>query len=359
MSEILVVGGAGFIGTHVCVELVEAGHGVTVLDDLSNSRIDAIDRVRRLTGAPITFVNASIGAPEGLDHHLDGIDFDAVIHLAARKSVPQSVAHPLQYYTNNLTGTLSLVDFLARRNVRRIVFSSSATVYRPDSSSPIAENAPVGPSSPYGWSKLAVEQVLRDLAGCGRGWRAVNLRYFNPVGAHPSALIGENPSQPAGNLFPIIAEVAAGLRPDLHVFGNDYATPDGTGIRDYVHVCDIARAHVAALGLLADGGDDRAWTINLGTGTGYSVMQVLAAWQEACGNPIAHAFHPRRPGDVAVAYADPTFARDLLGWTPNHDLAEMCRTHLAWRHACSTAELTLRQKPVPSEQPAFVAAAAS
>ena len=257
MSQVLVVGGAGYIGTHVCVELLAAGYKVTILDDLSNSKIDAIRRLQRLVGRKIDFVKASMGDRSALESGLETVDFDAVIHLAASKSVPASVADPLHYYRNNVNGTIALIEYLERRGVRRMVFSSSATVYRGDLPCPIAEPAPLGPSSPYGWSKLAIEQMLRDLVAAKRGWRAVSLRYFNPVGAHPSAEIGEDPSQPPGNLFPIVGQTLAGIRQRVDVFGDDYDTPDGTPVRDYVHVSDVARAHVGALELVAASGEDR------------------------------------------------------------------------------------------------------
>ena len=327
--HILVTGGAGYIGSHTCVELLAAGYDVTVVDNLVNSKREAIDRVSELAGRPLAFHQADLLDRAALDAIFAASPVDAVIHFAGLKAVGESVAQPLRYYHNNITGTLLLCEAMAAHGVKTLVFSSSATVYGDPSSVPITEDSPLGALNPYGRTKLMVEEILRDLYVADAAWNIALLRYFNPVGAHASGRIGEDPNGIPNNLVPYIAQVAVGKLPELRVFGDDYPTPDGTGVRDYIHVVDLALGHLKALEKLATAPGVVAY--NLGTGRGYSVLEVLAAFERACGHPIARRIVARRPGDSAVTYADPARANRELGWAAERDIDEMCADVWRWQ----------------------------
>ena len=325
MAHYLVTGGLGYIGSHTCVELLDAGHRVTVIDNLSNSKPAVLDRIERISGKRPAFVRADVRSRSALAEALAGCD--AVIHFAGLKAVGESVAKPIEYYSNNVEGSIALFDAMAQSGVKTLVFSSSATVYGDPHAVPIREHFPLSATNPYGRSKLMIEDMLRDVAQADAGWNIALLRYFNPVGAHVSGLIGEDPSGIPNNLMPFVAQVAVGKRECLSVFGNDYPTPDGTGVRDYIHVVDLARGHLAALRALErDGG---LLTVNLGTGRGYSVLEMVAAFEQASGCPVPYRIAPRRPGDIAQCYADPGLAMEMLGWRAEKDLAAMCAD--AWR----------------------------
>jgi UDP-glucose 4-epimerase len=325
--HILVTGGAGYIGSHTCLELLRAGHAITVVDNLSNSRAEALRRVERLAGQALAFHQADLLDRAALDAAFAARPVDAVIHFAGLKAVGESVANPLSYYRNNVAGTLALCEAMAAQGVRTLVFSSSATVYGGAAVSPIGEDAPLRATSPYGHTKLVIEQVLRDLAAADPAWRITILRYFNPAGAHPSGQIGEDPGGIPNNLVPCIAQVAVGRLPELRIFGADYPTPDGTGVRDYVHVVDLAIGHLRALEQRA--GRPGVAIYNLGAGRGYSVLDVLRAFERASGRSIPHRIVARRPGDSAVCFADVARARRELGWSAERDLEDMCAD--AWR----------------------------
>lgn len=318
---ILVTGGAGYIGTHTVVELLNAGSEVIVLDNLSNSSIEALDRVERITGKSVTFYQGDILNKALLQKVFSDHSIDAVIHFAGLKAVGESVAKPLKYYENNVTGTLILCQVMAEFKVKNLVFSSSATVYGDPASLPITEDFPTGATNPYGQSKLMVEHILADLHHSDPSWNIARLRYFNPVGAHASGLIGEDPNDIPNNLMPFIAQVAVGKREALSVFGNDYPTHDGTGVRDYIHVVDLAIGHLKALEKLAT--KPGLVTYNLGTGQGYSVLDMVKAFEKACGKSIAYLIAPRRPGDIAACYADPDHAKTDLDWQATHSLEDM------------------------------------
>ena len=325
MAKCLVTGGAGYIGSHTVVELLAAGHQVTVVDNLCNSKLSVLDRIAQIAGRSPVFVEADVRDRAALEQVLPGCD--AVIHFAGLKAVGESVAQPLRYYDNNVAGSIALLEAMAETRVRTLVFSSSATVYGDPAALPIGEDAPLSAANPYGRSKLMVEDMLRDLAKSDPGWRVGLLRYFNPVGAHASGLIGEDPSGIPNNLLPYVAQVAVGRLARLQVFGGDYPTVDGTGVRDYIHVVDLARGHLAALDYLR--GYAGMLTVNLGTGRGYSVLEVVRAFERASGRSVPYDIVARRPGDIAACYADPTLARELLGWQARHDLDAMCAD--AWR----------------------------
>lgn len=327
MSHILVTGGAGYIGSHTCVALLESGYSVVVVDNLENSDREAINRIRRITGKDFVFKKLDVCDKRALQTVFDTEPIDAVIHFAGLKAVGESVREPLRYYRNNIDSTLTLCEVMKDHGVRRIVFSSSATVYGTPEKVPISEHAPLSCTNPYGWSKFMNEQILRDLAASESGWSIMLLRYFNPVGAHPSGLMGEDPAGIPNNLMPYITRVAVGTYPALHVFGRDYPTPDGTGIRDYIHVVDLAEGHVRAIASVFEGSGVEA--INLGTGTGYSVLDVVSAFEKASGQKIPLVFDPRRPGDVAMCYADPSRAAERLDWRAKKTLHDMCKD--AWR----------------------------
>ena len=326
---ILVTGGAGYIGTHTVVELLNAGSDVIVLDNLSNSSIEALNRVERITGKSVTFYQGDILNKALLQKVFNDHAIDSVIHFAGLKAVGESVAKPLKYYENNVTGTLILCQVMAEFKVKNLVFSSSATVYGDPASLPITEDFPTGATNPYGQSKLMVEHILADVHNADPSWNIARLRYFNPVGAHASGLIGEDPNDIPNNLMPFIAQVAVGKRAALSVFGDDYPTHDGTGVRDYIHVVDLANGHLKALAKLAT--KPGLVTYNLGTGQGYSVLDMVHAFEKACGNTIAYQIAPRRPGDIAACYADPTHAREELGWQATHTLEDMANSSWHWQ----------------------------
>jgi UDP-glucose 4-epimerase len=325
--KVLVTGGAGYIGSHTVVELLAAGHQVTIYDNLCNSKLSVVDRIANLTGSRPDFIHADIRDRATLLPAVAGCD--AVIHFAGLKAVGESVAQPLRYYDNNVTGSIALFEAMAEAGVRRLVFSSSATVYGDPHSVPIREDFPLSATNPYGRSKLIVEDMLRDLAQADDHWRIALLRYFNPVGAHASGTLGEDPHGIPNNLMPYIAQVASGKLQCLSVFGNDYPTPDGTGVRDYIHVVDLAQGHLAALaGLERQPG---VLTVNLGTGQGYSVLEMIRAFEAASGRPVPYRMAPRRPGDVAVCYADPSLAERLLGWKAQLGIEAMCADGWRWQ----------------------------
>jgi len=324
---IFVTGGAGYIGSHTCVELLNAGHSVTVFDNFSNSQPEALRRVERITGKKLQLIEGDIRDATALSAALRQSQAKAVIHFAGLKAVGESVEKPLYYYDNNVLGTLKLLQSMQETGIKSIVFSSSATVYGDPQRLPLTEDHPLSTTNPYGQTKLVIEQMLRDLYRSDASWRIAILRYFNPVGAHASGLIGEDPQGTPNNLLPFVAQVAVGRRPFLNVWGNDYATPDGTGVRDYIHVVDLALGHLAALERLQ--AQAQCFAVNLGTGVGYSVLDMVRAFEQASGKPVAFKFSPRRAGDVASCYADPKLASELLGWHAQRDLAAMCQD--AWR----------------------------
>jgi UDP-glucose 4-epimerase len=329
MPSVLLTGGAGFIGSHTCVELMAAGWTPIVLDNLVNSSAAVIDRIGTIAGQRPAFVLADVRDREALDRVFREHPVDAVIHFAGLKAVGESVANPLLYYENNVVGTVALVDAMRRHGVTRIVFSSSATVYGTGASMPLSEDASLGPINPYGRTKLVVEHMLGDIVAGDPAWRAMLLRYFNPVGAHQSGLIGEDPTGIPNNLMPFVAQVAVGRRPRLSIFGGDYPTPDGTGIRDYIHVVDLALGHVAAVAKLMDAATPRENIVNLGTGSGHSVLEVVKSFEAASGRRVPYDIVARRPGDVATCFADATRAGRVLGWSAKRRLDEMCAD--AWR----------------------------
>ncbi len=328
-KTILVTGASGYIGSHTCVELLEAGYAVIGLDNLANSSRASLERMAQISGAALPFHCADVRDRAALDAIFAAQPIDAVVHFAGLKAVGESVQQPLAYFDNNVNGSLVLLQAMRAAGVRRFVFSSSATVYGDPDSVPIAENARLSVTNPYGRSKLMVEQILGDLAHSEPSWAIGVLRYFNPVGAHPSGLIGEDPSGIPNNLMPFVAQVAVGRRPRLSVFGNDYPTPDGTGVRDYIHVVDLARGHVAALDRLFAAG--RGFTVNLGTGKGYSVLEIVRAFEAASGRKVAYDIVGRRPGDIATCFANPDMAREVLGWQARKGLEEMCADHWRWQ----------------------------
>lgn len=330
MAHILVTGGAGYIGSHTVLQLLEQGDEVTVVDNLSNASAQSLQRVQNITGKRLRFVEGDIRDARLLDQAFSLQAVDAVIHFAGLKAVGESVQLPLKYYDNNVHGTLVLCEAMARYQVKRLVFSSSATVYGDPVALPLQESMPTGqPTNPYGQSKLMVELILRDLHRADPEWDIALLRYFNPVGAHPSGEIGEDPSGIPNNLMPFIAQVAAGRRQCLSVFGDDYDTPDGTGVRDYIHVEDLAQGHLKALDKLAQ--RPGVVTYNLGTGQGYSVLQMIEAFEKASGKRIHYQIAPRREGDVAMCYADASLAKRELGWQAQKGIDEMCADTWRWQ----------------------------
>jgi UDP-glucose 4-epimerase len=327
---ILVTGGAGYIGSHTCVELLAAGYELVVVDNFSNSKTTALERVQKIAGKSLVFHHADVRNCDALREVFKQHAVNSVIHFAGLKSVGESVEQPLRYYDNNVSGTVSLCEVMAEFGVRNIVFSSSATVYGDPHAVPIHEDFPVGgTTNPYGTSKLMVEQILRDLHISDPAWRIGILRYFNPVGAHESGFIGEDPNGIPNNLMPFIAQVAVGRRECLRVFGEDYPTPDGTGVRDYIHVVDLAKGHVAALDYLAK--NEGLLTVNLGTGQGYSVLDMVNAFQQASGREIAYQIVGRRAGDIACCYADPALAKEKLGWSAELGIDRMCQDSWRWQ----------------------------
>ena len=327
--KILVSGGTGYIGSHTCVELIHAGHEVVIFDNLYNSREEMLDRMEAITGVRPKFYLADMTKREELRPVFEENTFDAVIHFAGLKAVGESVAKPLEYYKNNLGGTFVLCELMKEYGCKRIIFSSSATVYGVPKRVPITEDFSLGATNPYGRTKLMLEEILTDLTVSDPEWSVVLLRYFNPIGAHESGLIGEAPNGIPNNLMPYIMQVAVGKLPELGVFGNDYDTPDGTGVRDYIHVSDLANGHVAALKKVAEPG---VHIYNLGTGNGYSVLDIVKAFEAANGVKVPYSIKPRRPGDVAQCYANPARAKEELGWEARYDLERMCRD--SWRFIC-------------------------
>lgn len=330
IMTILVTGGAGYIGSHTCIELINAGYDVVVVDNLCNSCKEALNRVEKIVGRTIKFYEADIRDAEAMKNIFEAEDIDAVIHFAGLKAVGESVAKPLEYYDNNIAGTLVLCDAMRNAGVKNIIFSSSATVYGDPAFVPITEECPKGQcTNPYGWSKSMLEQILTDLHTADPEWNVVLLRYFNPVGAHKSGTIGENPKGIPNNLMPYITQVAVGKLECLGVFGDDYDTPDGTGVRDYIHVVDLALGHVKALKKIEEKAGVKVY--NLGTGNGYSVLDMVKAFGKACGKEIPYQIKPRRPGDIAACYADPAKAKEELGWVAERGLDEMCEDSWRWQ----------------------------
>ncbi len=329
--SILVTGGAGFIGSHTCVELLNAGYEVVVVDNLYNASEKALERVEQITGKKVTFYEADILDRDALNAIFDKEQVESVIHFAGYKAVGESVRKPIEYYYNNITGTLILCDVMRKHNVKNIVFSSSATVYGDPAFIPITEECPKGKiTNPYGQTKGMLEQVLTDIFVSDPEWRVVLLRYFNPIGAHKSGLIGEDPKGIPNNLVPYVAQVAIGKLKCLGVFGNDYDTHDGTGVRDYIHVVDLAKGHVAAIKKVEET-EPGVLIYNLGTGKGYSVLDVVHAFEKACGKEIPYEIKPRRAGDIATCYADPTKAKNELGWVAQYGIEEMCEDSWRWQ----------------------------
>lgn len=332
MACVLVTGGAGYIGSHTCIELLQAGHDVVVVDNYCNSKPESLRRVEALAGRKLAAVHeVDVCDRDGLRRVFAQHRIEAVIHFAALKAVGESVAKPLMYYDNNIAGTVALAEVMGEAGVKTLVFSSSATVYGDPASVPIREDFPTGPTNPYGRTKWMMEFVLSDLAAADPEWRVALLRYFNPVGAHPSGRIGEDPNGIPNNLMPFVSQVAVGKRAKLSVFGGDYPTPDGTGVRDYIHVVDLAIGHVRALDYLA--ANKGILKLNLGTGLGYSVLDVVRAFETASGSPVPYEIVARRAGDVAQCYADPALAAELLGWRAERGLAEMCADSWRWQSA--------------------------
>ncbi len=327
---ILVTGGAGYIGSHTCIELINAGYDVVVLDNLCNSSEKSLERVAQITGKKVPFYKVDILDREGMNEIFEKESIDSVIHFAGLKAVGESVSKPLEYYHNNITGTLLLCDVMRLHNVKNIIFSSSATVYGDPAFIPITEDCPKGKiTNPYGQTKSMLEQILTDLHVADPEWNVVLLRYFNPIGAHESGLIGEDPKGIPNNLLPYIAQVAVGKLSCLGVFGDDYDTPDGTGVRDYIHVVDLAKGHVKALKKIEDKSGVSIY--NLGTGNGYSVLQVVKAFEKACGKTIPYVIKPRRPGDIATCYADASKAKAELGWEAEYGIERMCADSWRWQ----------------------------
>jgi UDP-glucose 4-epimerase len=331
MTMILVTGGAGYIGSHTCVELLNAGHDVTVFDNFCNSQPEALARVQRITGRQPNLVPGDIRDRAALVAALRQSGAGAVIHFAGLKAVGESVQQPLAYYDNNLVGTVRLLEAMIECNIKTLVFSSSATVYGDPQRLPLTEDHPLSATNPYGQTKLVIENLLRDLYHSDPTWRLSLLRYFNPVGAHASGLIGEDPQGAPNNLLPYVAQVAVGRREFLNVWGNDYATPDGTGVRDYIHVVDLALGHLKALERLQQHAE--CHTVNLGTGVGYSVLDMVRAFERASAKPIPYKIAPRRAGDIAACYADPALALSLLGWRAERGLDLMCADAWRWQRA--------------------------
>lgn len=327
--KILVTGGTGYIGSHTCVELLQKGYEVVVFDNLYNSKIDVVDKIEKITGKKITFYKADMLDKESMRPVFAEHTFDAVIHFAGLKAVGESVEKPLLYYKNNITGTINLCEMMNEYGCKKIIFSSSATVYGSPETVPITEDFPLSTTNPYGSTKLMLEGILSDLCVPDKEWSVVLLRYFNPIGAHESGLLGESPNGIPNNLMPYIMQVAVGKLPELGVFGNDYDTPDGTGVRDYIHVVDLAKGHVNAVEKVTSANGVNIY--NLGTGNGYSVLDIVKAFEAANGVTIPYSIKPRRAGDIATCYANPQKARDELGWEAKYDLQRMCED--SWRFA--------------------------
>ena len=329
MKNILVTGGAGYIGSHTCLELLNAGFEVTVVDNFSNSKATSTQRVEQICNKKITFKQGDVCDRDFLRSVFKAQKIDGVIHFAGLKAVGESVKLPLKYYENNVAGSVALLDVMAEFGVKNVVFSSSATVYDAPGDKPIREDFPLKPTNPYGQSKLMVEQILNDFSLANLDWRIAILRYFNPVGAHASGMIGEDPNGIPNNLMPFVSQVAVGRLQELSVFGNDYPTPDGTGVRDYIHVVDLAQGHLAALQALQK--QTGVLTVNLGTGTGYSVLDMVRAFEAASGKKVSYKIVGRRAGDIAICYADPAKAKAILGWQAKLGIDAMCRDTWHWQ----------------------------
>lgn len=328
--KILVTGGAGYIGSHTCVELLNAGYDVVVVDNLYNASAKALDRVREITGKDLTFYEADILDAPKMDEIFKKEQVDCVIHFAGLKAVGESVVKPLEYYKNNINGTLVLCEAMRKNGCKNIIFSSSATVYGNPAFIPITEECPKGtPTNPYGWTKWMIEQVLTDLHTADPEWNVILLRYFNPIGAHKSGLMGEDPKGIPNNLLPYVAQVAIGKLKCLGVFGDDYDTPDGTGVRDYIHVVDLAAGHVKAINKIKENPGVKIY--NLGTGKGYSVLDVVKAFSKACGHDVPYEIKPRRAGDISTCYSDASLAKKELGWEAKYDIDEMCEDSWRWQ----------------------------
>lgn len=323
MCKILVTGGAGFIGSHTCVELLESGYEVIILDNLCNSKEESVNRIEQITGKKVKFYKTDMLDLDGMAEIFEKNEISAVIHFAGLKAVGESVEKPLEYYHNNITGTINLLRVMKRYGCKTMVFSSSATVYGVNNKAPYTEDMPTSATNPYGYTKVMIEQILHDLTVPDSEWSVAALRYFNPIGAHKSGLIGEDPNGIPNNLVPYIAQVASGRLAKLRVFGNDYDTPDGTGVRDYIHVVDLAKGHISALKYALE---HKGFTsVNLGTGKGSSVLDVVKAYERACGKEIPVEITARRAGDIATSYADTSLAKKLLGWEAELDIDDMCR----------------------------------
>lgn len=328
--KILVTGGAGYIGSHTCVELLNEGYEVVIVDNLYNSNQKAVDRIEQITQKKVTFYQNDILDREALDQIFTKENVDAVIHFAGLKAVGESVRKPIEYYTNNIQGTLILTDVMRKHNVKNIIFSSSATVYGNPAMIPITEECPKGVcTNPYGWTKWMLEQILTDIHTADPEWNVMLLRYFNPIGAHESGLIGEDPKGIPNNLLPYVAQVAIGKLECVGVFGDDYDTPDGTGVRDYIHVVDLAKGHVKALNKIKEKAGVKVY--NLGTGNGYSVLDVIHAFEKACGHEIPYQIKPRREGDIATCYSKCDLAKGELGWQAQYNLDDMCASSWKWQ----------------------------
>ena len=328
--RILVTGGAGYIGSHTCVELLNAGYEVVILDNLYNSSKKAVDRIQEITGKTVTFYENDMLDADALEKLFSKEKIDCVIHFAGLKAVGESVAKPLEYYKNNIQGTLTLVEAMRNHGCKNIIFSSSATVYGDPAFVPITEECPKGtPTNPYGWTKSMLEQILTDLHTADEEWNVILLRYFNPIGAHKSGKIGEDPKGIPNNLLPYVAQVAIGKLECVGVFGNDYDTPDGTGVRDYIHVVDLANGHVKAIDKIKENPGVKVY--NLGTGNGYSVLDVIKAFSKACGHDVPYQIKPRRPGDIATCYADASLAKKELSWEAQYGIEDMCADSWKWQ----------------------------
>lgn len=347
--NILVTGGAGYIGSHTCIELLAAGYTPIVLDNLCNSSTVSLDRVEQITGKKVTFIEGDIRDPKILDDTFSKYDIYGVIHFAGLKAVGESVAKPFIYYDNNIAGSICLFSMMNKNNVKRIIFSSSATVYGDPATVPIEENFPVSATNPYGRSKLHLEEILRDIYVSDKEWHIGLLRYFNPVGAHPSGLIGEDPNDIPNNLMPYISGVAVGRYEQLSVFGDDYDTADGTGVRDYIHVVDLAKGHVKALQAFEDNKVDNLYTVNLGTGIGYSVLEMVNAFAKASNKEVAYKIVDRRPGDIACCYANPALAKKLLGWQAEYGIQAMCNDTWRWQSNNPMGYKTQTEKELTSD----------
>ena len=330
MGKILVTGGAGYIGSHTVVELLDNGYDVVVVDNLSNSSKESLNRVEQITGKTVKFYENDIADMDAMDKIFEENDIDAVIHFAGLKAVGESVEKPLEYYKNNISGTLNMCEVMRKHNVKNIIFSSSATVYGDPETVPITEECPKGTcTNPYGWTKSMLEQILMDFNVADPEWNVILLRYFNPIGAHKSGMIGEDPNGIPNNLMPYITKVATGQLEKLNVWGNDYPTPDGTGVRDYIHVVDLANGHVKALEKIVENPGVKIY--NLGTGKGYSVLEVVENFKEASGVDVPYVIGPRRPGDIAECYADASLAKKVLGWEAEFGIKEMCADSWNWQ----------------------------